>query len=122
MGAGPLGGCWYAPGVHTGRRGRPGHCDSAAGPRAGQNWGTTSATSTQLAADLLFLPLLSRPALQSLAQGKLLLDPSSDEVFREEAGLLLAMMPTANEVLWVFGGGRVRQGGACGGWMEGIGE
>ena len=37
--------------------------------------------------------------VQSLATGgKVLLDPSSDEAFREEAGMLLAMMPTANEV------------------------
>jgi len=35
---------------------------------------------------------------QSRVDGALLLDPTSDEVFREEGGLLLALMPTCNEV------------------------
>jgi exosome complex component MTR3 len=38
------------------------------------------------------------PPLQSRVDGSLLLDPTADEAFREEAGLLLALMPTSNEV------------------------
>jgi hypothetical protein len=36
--------------------------------------------------------------LQSRVEGCLLLDPSADEVHREEAGLALAVMPTTGEV------------------------
>lgn len=46
------------------------------------------------------------PPLQSRMEGRLLLDPTADESYREEGGLLLALMPTANEV----------RRGAVGGW------
>lgn len=36
--------------------------------------------------------------VQSRVEGSLLLDPSADEAHREDAGLLLAFMPTCNEV------------------------
>ena len=36
--------------------------------------------------------------LQSRVEGGLLLDPSADETHREDGGLLLALMPTCNEV------------------------
>ena len=47
----------------------------------------------------LLLPCPARPpSLQSRVDDSLLLDPTADEAFREEAGLLLALMPTSNEV------------------------
>lgn len=37
--------------------------------------------------------------LQSLINGQLLLDPTSVEMARQEGSLLLAMMPSSNEVI-----------------------
>ncbi len=39
--------------------------------------------------------------LQSRAEGALLLDPTTDEAAREEAGLTLALMPACSEVCWL---------------------
>ncbi|EFN57324.1 hypothetical protein CHLNCDRAFT_21722, partial [Chlorella variabilis] len=42
----------------------------------------------------------------SRVQGSLVLDPTADEVFREEGGLVLALMPTSSEVTQMVSRGR----------------
>ena len=50
---------------------------------------------------------------QCRVEGALLLDPSADEVAREEAGLLLALMPTCNEVGPAGAGGWAPRTAVC---------
>lgn len=46
------------------------------------------------------------PLMQSKVQGSLLLDPSADEAFREDSGLLLAVTGGSGEVTQVAAHGR----------------